>query len=139
MMQIYSVLESCLYCENLNAAREFYGKILGLELFSSVKNRHLFFRCGKAMLMIFNPKETSKPDQDVPSHGSTGPGHIAFAIKAKSLKHWKRHLELNEISIEKEFKWPNGTTSLYFRDPAGNSIELATPRIWGISEEIFLK
>jgi hypothetical protein len=26
--------------------------------------------------------------------------------------------------------WPNGALSIYFRDPAGNSIELVTPNIW---------
>ena len=26
--------------------------------------------------------------------------------------------------------WPNGARSLYFRDPAGNSVEIAEPRLW---------
>jgi catechol 2,3-dioxygenase-like lactoylglutathione lyase family enzyme len=29
---------------------------------------------------------------------------------------------------------PRGGRSFYFRDPAGNSLELATPRIWGLPE-----
>jgi predicted enzyme related to lactoylglutathione lyase len=39
------------------------------------------------------------------------------------------------VAIEKIVDWPGGGRSLYFRDPAGNSLELATPRIWGIGEE----
>jgi catechol 2,3-dioxygenase-like lactoylglutathione lyase family enzyme len=35
------------------------------------------------------------------------------------------------IEIEADFRWPNGARSLYFRDPAGNSVELADPAIWG--------
>ncbi len=30
-----------------------------------------------------------------------------------------------------EVNWDQGGTSLYFRDPAGNSIELAPPTLWG--------
>jgi hypothetical protein len=33
--------------------------------------------------------------------------------------------------IEKEFGWPRGGRSIYFRDPAGNSVELVTPGLWG--------
>jgi catechol 2,3-dioxygenase-like lactoylglutathione lyase family enzyme len=51
-----------------------------------------------------------------------------------SLPAWNEHLERNEIRIEKDFMWPNGGRSLYFRDPAGNSVELASPLIWNIAE-----
>ena len=28
--------------------------------------------------------------------------------------------------------WPNGARSIYFRDPAGNSLECAEPGLWSI-------
>ena len=34
--------------------------------------------------------------------------------------------------IESEVTWPGGGTSIYFRDPAGNCLELAPGRIWGL-------
>jgi len=34
--------------------------------------------------------------------------------------------------IEADFTWPGGGRSIYFRDPAGNAIEFAEPRIWGL-------
>jgi catechol 2,3-dioxygenase-like lactoylglutathione lyase family enzyme len=37
------------------------------------------------------------------------------------------------ISIEAEIRWPRGGASVYVRDPAGNSVELAPARIWGIA------
>jgi catechol 2,3-dioxygenase-like lactoylglutathione lyase family enzyme len=43
---------------------------------------------------------------------------------------WRSHLQGRGIEIESEVHWPQGGTSLYVRDPAGNSIELATPIIW---------
>ena len=41
-----------------------------------------------------------------------------------------------EVSIEAEVEWPNGGFSIYLRDPAGNSVELATPSIWGLGERV---
>jgi hypothetical protein len=34
------------------------------------------------------------------------------------------------VAIESDFAWPGGGRSLYFRDPAGNSLEFAEPAIW---------
>ncbi len=36
------------------------------------------------------------------------------------------------VEIEKEVEWPKGGTSLYFRDPAGSSVELVTRGLWGL-------
>ncbi|MEE9589465.1 MAG: glyoxalase/bleomycin resistance/extradiol dioxygenase family protein, partial [Hyphomicrobiaceae bacterium] len=30
-----------------------------------------------------------------------------------------------------DFEWPGGGRSIYFRDPSGNCLEIAEPRIWG--------
>ena len=38
------------------------------------------------------------------------------------------------IQIEKDVAWPKGGRSLYFRDPAGNCLEFASPLVWGIAE-----
>jgi len=32
--------------------------------------------------------------------------------------------------VEKEINWEDGGTSIYFRDPAGNSVELAPATLW---------
>jgi len=34
------------------------------------------------------------------------------------------------VPIESELSWPQGGQSLYVRDPAGNSVELATRSTW---------
>jgi hypothetical protein len=38
------------------------------------------------------------------------------------------------VALEHEHVWPGGAVSLYFRDPAGNSLEIAAPGLWGITE-----
>ena len=39
-------------------------------------------------------------------------------------------LEGKGVAIEADFEWPGGGRSIYFRDPAGNCLEFAEPRIW---------
>jgi catechol 2,3-dioxygenase-like lactoylglutathione lyase family enzyme len=34
------------------------------------------------------------------------------------------------IAIESRITWARGGTSLYFRDPDGHSLEVATPGLW---------
>jgi catechol 2,3-dioxygenase-like lactoylglutathione lyase family enzyme len=132
-MQISHILETALYTADLPAAEDFYTRVLGLETFSRVEGRHLFFRLADAMLLIFNPEQTALSDQDVPPHGARGPGHVAFTIQEADFAAWREHLESESVEIEKEVEWPRGGRSLYFRDPAGNSLELASARIWGFS------
>jgi catechol 2,3-dioxygenase-like lactoylglutathione lyase family enzyme len=126
------VLETALYAEDLRGAEVFYSTVLELELESKEDGRHLFFRCGQAMLLIFNPSATSTASGPVPRHGSTGPGHVAFSVDASELDAWIDQLEGRGVEIEARINWPGGGRSIYFRDPAGNSLELATPQIWGI-------
>ena len=130
-MKVARILETCLYVDDLNAAEKFYRRILGVESFSRVNNRHVFFRCGESMLLLFNPLETAKSSGDVPTHGAHGPGHVAFAIAPNQIDLCRRQLQENGIAIETEITWPSGGRSIYFRDPAGNSVELATAQVWG--------
>mgnify|MGYP001388257375 CR=1 FL=1 len=130
-MKVDRILETCLYVDDLNAAEKFYRRILGVESFSRVNNRHVFFRCGESMLLLFNPLETAKSSGDVPTHGAHGPGHVAFAIAPNQIDLCRRQLQENGIAIETEITWPSGGRSIYFRDPAGNSVELATAQVWG--------
>ncbi|MFB9980354.1 VOC family protein [Mesorhizobium kowhaii] len=132
-----TILESALYVTDLDAAEAFYTGVLGLDLLGKVDGRHLFFRCGSGVLLIFNAEATKVPPAPdarlkVPPHGAVGEGHLCFAASADEIARWKTHLEAKKIAIESEFEWPQGGRSIYIRDPSGNSIEFAEPRIWGI-------
>ncbi len=131
------VLETILYAEDLEAAEAFYSGVLGFDVFSKRAGRQVFFRCGEQMLLIFNPKATLVPPSGdavlpVPQHGASGPGHVCFRATGQGIAAWKKHLETQKVAIEAEFEWPQGGRSIYFRDPAGNSLEFAEPRIWGL-------
>jgi catechol 2,3-dioxygenase-like lactoylglutathione lyase family enzyme len=133
------VLESCLYATDLETAKRFYTSVLGLEVLTHVADRHVFFRCGEGVFLIFNPErtraeQTAVGGSPVPLHGTKGSGHLAFAVAESELDTWRERLTRLGVEIESDVSWPRGGRSLYFRDPAGNSIELAPPRIWGLSE-----
>ena len=131
------ILESSLYCSDLDAAEQFYTVVLGLERIGRQLGRHVFFRCGQGVLLLFNPGKTAKEPSYVdgriiPRHGTSGEGHLAFSISASEIPLWREHLQRHGVAIEEEIDWPEGGQSIYFRDPAGNSLELATPAIWGL-------
>jgi catechol 2,3-dioxygenase-like lactoylglutathione lyase family enzyme len=131
------VLETSLYARDLEAAERFYGEVLGLERIAKVEGRHVFFRCGPAVLLVFNPDSTRQVPtfvggRAVPLHGADGAGHAAFAVRPEELDGWKRRLAEGGVAVESDVEWPGGGRSLYLRDPAGNSIELATPAVWGL-------
>lgn len=129
-----AVLEAAVYAEDLDAAEAFYGALLGLERITRVGNRHVFYRLGPSVLLVFNPDETERPggnpDLPVPPHGARGPGHVCLAASAQSLHAWRDRLDAAGVLVEADFHWPNGARSIYLRDPAGNSVELAEPRLW---------
>lgn len=130
------VLETVLYVDDLEAARKFYADVLGLEPFTTIGGHHMFYRCGNQVLLLFNAEATRVPAEGaaivVPTHGAVGNGHICFRANADEIAQWREHLVDQGVEIEADFEWPQGGRSIYFRDPSGNSLEFAEPRIWGL-------
>ncbi|CAN7566235.1 VOC family protein [Pararhizobium sp. LjRoot235] len=135
-MAFEGVLETALYVDDLDRAEAFYGSVLGLEKISRAGARHVFFRCGPGVLLIFNPAETVKPPPpgglQVPPHGTHGPGHMCFRVSTGHLDAWEEKLKAAGVAIESNVHWPSGARSFYFRDPAGNSLECAEASLWNL-------
>jgi catechol 2,3-dioxygenase-like lactoylglutathione lyase family enzyme len=124
------VHEAALYVQDLSASEKFWRR-LGLQLVGRKEGRHVFFRVGRDMLLLFDADAASETGA-VPPHGARGPGHVALDVPdADALERWKAHLALAGVPIEQEHQWPGGARSLYFRDPSGNSLELITRGAWG--------
>ena len=134
-MRLDAVLETVLYVDDLEAAARFYGDVLGLEQASAKAGVFVFFRLDRQMLLLFDPAAAAT-SRGVPAHGAEGPGHVCFAVADAALDRWAERLEAAGVIIEQWQSWPRGGRSFYFRDPDGNSLELANPRIWGFSEAL---
>ncbi|MFQ5529675.1 MAG: VOC family protein, partial [Gemmatimonadota bacterium] len=126
--------ETALYGPDLEALQEFYERVLGLQLVSRFADRGAALRCGRGVLLLFDPAVTELDGLGVPPHGVRGRGHVAFAVPGDELDTWRSHLATCGVSIESEIEWPEGGRSIYFRDPAGNSVELAPPTLWGFGD-----
>jgi catechol 2,3-dioxygenase-like lactoylglutathione lyase family enzyme len=129
-MNANRIFETVLYADDLDAAERFYCGVIGLEVIQR-SDLLLALRCGGGVLLIFDPDKSSLPGREVPSHGAHGPGHVAFAMRDEQFDSWKQHLLDANVAIEQEVHWEEGGRSIYFRDPAGNSVELAPPTLWG--------
>ena len=133
------ILETALYVTDLDVSEAFYRRVLGFETFL-----HDDRMCalgvpggqtgGSGVLLLFRrggsaaPSET--PAGTIPAHDGAGTLHLAFAIPRGELEAWSQHLAAQQIALESRITWPRGGTSLYFRDPDGHSVEVATPGLW---------
>ncbi len=135
-MKATSVLETALYVDDLDEAAAFYADILGLEPAGKVEGRHAFFHCGDSIVLLFNAAATRVASSDaklpVPTHGTSGQGHVCFRASSVEMDAWIQKLTHHGVAIEADFLWPSGGRSIYFRDPSGNSLEFAEPKIWGL-------
>ena len=134
MPKLNGVLETVLYVEDLERADVFYGETLCLSCIHSDFRMRGYDVGGRGVLLLFphggslHPIET--PGGSIPPHDGSGPAHMAFSIDADALSEWENHLAASGVTIEGRTHWPRGGTSIYFRDPDGHLLELATPGLW---------
>lgn len=136
MLKLDRVLETALYVDDLERAARFYEQVLELPALSKDSRFRAYDVGGKSVLLLFQRGATLEtvhlPGGTIPPHDGHGPLHIAFAIAADGLPAWIERLAANKIAIEGETRWPRGGRSIYFRDPDGHLLELATPGLWAI-------
>jgi len=129
---ISRVFETVLYTPDVPSAAAFYRNILGLPLLRPPTGQSAVFRVAPdSMLLVVDPAYTEQKGRGAPHHGSRGQGHVALRIDGGDYDAWRTTLIASGVTIEMEVNWPPGGRSLYFRDPAGNSVELASGNVWG--------
>jgi len=130
---VQGIVETCINVADIKRAREFYQSLFGFEAMLA-DERFCAYRVGRDVLLLFmsgaSGKPVAVPGGVIPPHETRGAGHFAFAIAPEALAAWRTRLQERGIKIESEVTWERGGTSLYFRDPDANLLELATPGIW---------
>ena len=144
LTSVSRLLETALYVDDLERSARFYQQVLGLvpivgtavevEAQSRVL-RPLHIPGGQVLLLFSKGSATTTAflaGGTIPAHDGNGRLHLAFAISSAELEGWRNRLHAHSVAIEGEMAWPRGGTSLYFRDPDGHLLELATPGLWPI-------
>jgi catechol 2,3-dioxygenase-like lactoylglutathione lyase family enzyme len=126
--RITGILETVLYVADLDRAERFYSDVMALKQIGKEPGRHVFFRVGTGVLLLFHAARTRRSEH-LPSHGADGEIHVCFTVAPAEYEAWKRRVEDRGVGIQKEIAWPVGR-SFYFRDPDGNLLELADADIW---------
>jgi catechol 2,3-dioxygenase-like lactoylglutathione lyase family enzyme len=128
--RIDGIYETVLYTDDIAAATAFYTDVIGLRAIDPPDEHSAAFRLeDRSLLLLFEPQRSGAPERFVPSHGTVGPGHVAF--RTTELDVLANELGSQGIEIEREITWPLGGRSVYIRDPDGNSIEFVEGEIWG--------
>jgi catechol 2,3-dioxygenase-like lactoylglutathione lyase family enzyme len=133
MPELRGVLETSLYVSELERSRSFYTRLFGFRVLLQDERLCALDVCSRQVLLLFQNDSTAPlvtPRGTIPSHGGNGSLHIAFAIGRDELDPWERRLQQDEIPIESRVQWSRGGKSIYFRDPDGHLLELATPGLW---------
>jgi len=136
MPRVTGILETSLYVDDVARAAQFYKSLFGFQQMF-VDERLCALAIGeKQVLLLFKRgasiEEMSLAGCTLPPHDGSGQLHVAFSCSAEELSEWEAQLAAHDVPVESRIHWQRGGTSLYFRDPDENLVELATPGIWPI-------
>jgi catechol 2,3-dioxygenase len=120
-MRIQRVGHVVLKMRDLEAAKKFYGGVLGMKI-SSESPQAIFFRFGDYHhdIGVFKVTEQAEP----PKEDQVGLLHFALVVESQdALIEMYKHLKGLGITVEAAFDH-GMTRSLYILDPEGNAIEI---------------
>ena len=137
MPRLDGILETAIHTDDMPRARAFYEGVLGLEPIYTDNRLSAYAVAGRDVLLVFRKGTTGETvvlpnGGTIPGHGGDGQLHVAFAIGKEELAGWEKHLAERGVAIEGSNDWSRGGRSIYFRDPDGHLLELATPGLWTV-------
>jgi len=138
--KLNGLVETALFVEDLPRACDLYEHILGLEKIKAGDTGCVLRVADQRYLLLVSREAARTPNKTasgdvlppcaLPEQNGRGPGHIAFGISQDAIDFWRARLAKHDVDLLSEISWETGARSLYFRDPDGHMIELATPGIW---------
>lgn len=123
-MRVDSLDHLVLAVADVEAAAEFYSRVLGMEKIVFGEGR-VALRFGRQKINLHPATAPMKPHAERPTRGS---GDLCF-VSAQSPADWIEHLARHGVAVEAGPLPRTGAvgpmTSVYFRDPDGNLAEVA--------------
>ena len=136
MPKLDGILETAIHTDDMERSRAFYEGVLGLEPIYTDSRLSAYAVAARDVLLVFRKGATGQtailPGGTIPGHGGDGQLHVAFAIGKDELPAWEERLASKGVTIEGRNVWSRGGHSIYFRDPDGHLLELATPGLWSV-------
>ncbi len=134
------VLETALYVDDMDRARAFYEGVLNLSPMFRDDRLTAYPVGGRSALLLFRRGAATAtahlPGGTIPPHDGAGPLHCALAVAAADLPAWQARLAAHGVAEEGRTEWParhgRRSVNIYFRDPDGHLLELATPGLWDL-------
>jgi catechol 2,3-dioxygenase-like lactoylglutathione lyase family enzyme len=125
---VTGILETALYVSDVARSRQFYEGLFGFRTIAEgARLSALAVRAGQVLLLF---RKQASAGLGNTAHDGDGQLHLAFAVPAAELAAWEAQLAERDIAIVERKTWDLGGHSLYFRDPDGHLVELATPGVW---------
>lgn len=132
---VRGVLETALYYPHpqRDEVLAFYERTLGMRRVAGWDDGTAY-RLGAGVLLLFDRDLLAQREGPVSDHGgaggTTGDGHVCLEAEAGCYEELREGLAARGIEITHEHDWPGGRRSFYFKDPAGNLLEIAEADIW---------
>ncbi len=134
--RLLGVLETVVYHEpaETEPMLHLYRDLLGLAVVAGWEDGTAL-RSGAGVVLLFDRALLAERDGPIADHLTTGATHVAFLASPQEYDTWKQRLRAGGVELTHEQEWPGGRRSFYFRDPAGNLIEIAGADIWPLAPQ----
>jgi catechol 2,3-dioxygenase-like lactoylglutathione lyase family enzyme len=130
MPRVDGVVETALYVADLERATSFYTSLFGFSVVARGERLVALAVAPRQLLLLFRSGASVGLARG--AHDGSGRLHMAFAIPAAELEVWDTWLAEKGVAVEERRTWELGGRSLYFRDPDGHLLEVATPGTWSV-------
>ena len=124
------ILETAIYVDDVDRAVSFYRDVLGLDVVDASERLTALLAGPRQLLLVF--KRGASMRLPLTPHDASGHQHVAFPIPTSALEAWEAWLVEHGVAVIEKKRWDRGGTSLYFHDPDGHLLELATPGVWSV-------
>jgi catechol 2,3-dioxygenase-like lactoylglutathione lyase family enzyme len=128
---IRGVLETALYYPHSlrDQVLAFYDETLGMPRVAGWDDGTAY-RLGPGVLLLFDRDLVAERTGPVADHGAEGPGHVCLVAEQERYGELRARLVAAGVEITHDHEWSAGKRSFYFKDPAGNLLEVADADLW---------